>query len=767
MLKDTVLLDAAMPVSQAVRRLAQHGYWTKPLDGEALAWLKRYTESVRRVAAEQKEVTTPDGSQVRALADYQTLKAIAPDRELSVEQAATLLARPPEYSRVVIRRQHFTTIFWYARTVDDVLTMLSKAVANATVLDALNLHEYTADKSAQAADISRASAETFSGILLNGQIPLAVGDPEPRIAPRSTAERSSATNLPLGFDDDNAIMAIETSRKSAAENPSKTEVGVTAFGRLNAPQTVVVGEPFDFTIGLSSTPTPNLLTTGGMRFSAPAGATSIPAEVHIIADGFDIDGRWRRPFPIQVADPMKAEIKVKLTPRMQNEALRLTSIAVHYLLDGVSRGSASFHVVVKREAGTTTPGPDPRGVIWNGSEIPPASLSLASAVRVPDIEVDIAKPDGNAAKGSYSCVIRTSHGVTVPDGSFPIELGDDANTFAKSLIDEVRVYSGHPIVNNFLENVGSVVAQRLPKEFWDALRAVAKLVTGRAITLQLNSAEPYVPWELALVDPALDPTRPNYLGAQVVMGRWILGDPVVASPPNDSLNVKAMAIMAGMYNAATGLTPLPKALEEAADLTRTYQSLPAIPLQSTLNDFYSLLNASLQLNFKQIGGAEAVHLVGHGEVDPRRPGDAAFFLSSGQPLTPFFFLRSDLGSQNKPFIFLNACMVGTGGELLGQFGGFPGACLHGGFTGLIGPLWAVNDDVAKSFALAFYKQALTSGTGRPVAEVLRDLRANYTRSQPIPSYLAYVYYGNPFLTLTTAPRFSEASTPALSAGQTS
>jgi hypothetical protein len=91
-------------------------------------------------------------------------------------------------------------------------------------------------------------------------------------------------------------------------------------------------------------------------------------------------------------------------------------------------------------------------------------------------------------------------------------------------------------------------------------------------------------------------------------------------------------------------------------------------------------------------------------------------------------------------------MVGTAGELLGEYGGFPGNCLAGGFAGLVAPLWAVNDQVAASFALDFYREALSS-PGRPVAEVLRDLRAKYAGSPPVPSYLAYVYYGSPCLTL--------------------
>ena len=65
------------------------------------------------------------------------------------------------------------------------------------------------------------------------------------------------------------------------------------------------------------------------------------------------------------------------------------------------------------------------------------------------------------------------------------------------------------------------------------------------------------------------------------------------------------------------------------------------------------------------------------------------------------------------------------------------------------PLWSVDDTIAKSTALTFYAETL--GKGRPVGEVMRELRARFTtefpeRDQTTP--LAYAYYGHPGLILT-------------------
>jgi len=726
-----------MSARDALRRLAKHGYWIDPRSPVPRAWLEEYAAEIRKVASRRPALAAMSSSSESFLRDDRGPRLDPAD--MSLDDAARMLARPVEGGRVVIRRQEGVTIFWYARDVERVLQELN-AQPDESVMVALQLHEYEADPAEQAAAMDESSASRFVGVILNGQNPIAVGEPglaRSMSVPRSGVSRSAGTT-----SSDEFLLGITPA-------PTDPHIEVHAYPMLDAPRVVAVGKPFDLVIGLADSPVPGVQATGQLVLKAPAGTTTIPVNVHVVADNFEVSGAWHVTLPVLVAKPTKARVVVRLTPLPQDEPVRLTSLIVHFLMDGVARGSAARHIIVERQPGAA-PKADDRGTHWQDAESSPPTLTLASAANGPDIEVDIAKPDGNAAKGTYRCVIRNAHGVPVTDASLGIDLGDDAKTFAKRLIDEMRQFGTNEIVDNLLESVGAIVAAKLPPEFSTTLRGVAARVKGRPITLQLNSAEPYVPWELALVDPPLDPKRPKYLAAQVVMGRWILGDSAVASPPKQDLDVKAMAIMAGMYNATTGLRPLPKALEEAEALAKSYEAMPAVPLGSTLSDLKSLLDASLVHMFKPVGGVEVVHFAGHGEVDPTRPGDAALFLSTGQPLTPLFFRRSKLGENHQPFIFLNACMVGTGGEMLGDFGGFPGACLAGGFSALVAPLWAVNDDVAMSFALNFYKEALVQGGARSVAEVLRDLRSNYNSDKPVPSYLAYVYYGNPYLTLAHA-----------------
>jgi CHAT domain-containing protein len=119
------------------------------------------------------------------------------------------------------------------------------------------------------------------------------------------------------------------------------------------------------------------------------------------------------------------------------------------------------------------------------------------------------------------------------------------------------------------------------------------------------------------------------------------------------------------------------------------------------------------------------------------------------------FLSSILAEKKKSFLFMNACQVGVGGDELGQYAGFPGMAIGAGFSGFIGPLWSVNDEIAKGIALDFYKRMFdNSGAKRGVADVLADMRSQYA-SEPDAkkrqsTWLAYVHYGHPHFTFTHA-----------------
>jgi hypothetical protein len=145
-----------------------------------------------------------------------------------------------------------------------------------------------------------------------------------------------------------------------------------------------------------------------------------------------------------------------------------------------------------------------------------------------DLTIELAKPDRNAATGIYSCRLYSPHPLTVASGPYDVDLGQDAKTFARMVVDQVRQYNAHDLVDNLLQSFGDLVAEQLPREAMDAVTEVARLVAPNPPSVLILSADPYVPWELARMQTPIDASRPAYLGAQVLLGRWLQDGTVCA-----------------------------------------------------------------------------------------------------------------------------------------------------------------------------------------------------------------------------------------------
>jgi hypothetical protein len=209
-----------------------------------------------------------------------------------------------------------------------------------------------------------------------------------------------------------------------------------------------------------------------------------------------------------------------------------------------------------------------------------------------------------------------------------------------------------------------------------------------------------------------------------------------------------MAVVWGVYTSAT-LQRLEAAEEEAKIIQDRYHA--------------ASIDAQPDLVYPLLGGAppsDILHFAVHGRYDPQGAGEG-IYLVSGPPIDPFQIRGSDLSSR-APFVFLNACQVGAGQNLLGNYGGIAQAFLRIGASAVVAPLWSIDDTIAQKIALAFYERALAAddeddeerenGAGdgqRPaVADLLRKARAAAGQS---PTYLAYQFYGHPSLRLSWNP----------------
>ena len=200
---------------------------------------------------------------------------------------------------------------------------------------------------------------------------------------------------------------------------------------------------------------------------------------------------------------------------------------------------------------------------------------------------------------------------------------------------------------------------------------MAALRPDRAPTILFLSAEPYVPWELALVDPPLDPTLPPFLsgpGDRRSVGAW---SATPAAAPADEPDCRRPRRRLGCPP-LPGWQRLDDAEAEAADLVRRSRGDPGGRHTIGILDL-----------FRGRPAADVIHFAVHGTYDADQA--TASSSSTARPSTPLVVLGTPL--HGHPFVFLNACQVARGDQLLGDQAGLAAAFLSAGASAVIAPLW--------------------------------------------------------------------------------
>jgi hypothetical protein len=251
--------------------------------------------------------------------------------------------------------------------------------------------------------------------------------------------------------------------------------------------------------------------------------------------------------------------------------------------------------------------------------------------------------------------------------------------------------------------------------------------------------DPSLPWEL--MRPVR--TRENgyrealpVLGVQALIGRWHVdaGGMARARPPAEQ-----------EWSGVTAIAPHYAAERALPAQARELQAIGTTP------DFHTAAGRLDDVR-KLIGGTPGVvHFAGHGTVE--KSGAAASWvleLEDGRlDLLTWRGWRGRSPAGAAPLYFFNACDLGGADGSAGFVDGWAPAVLETGAAGFIGGLWPLGDTGAADFAGRFYG-ALTAELGRDgsteVADLLRRARRGFYETGD-PTYLAYVFYGDPLLRL--------------------
>jgi CHAT domain-containing protein len=198
-----------------------------------------------------------------------------------------------------------------------------------------------------------------------------------------------------------------------------------------------------------------------------------------------------------------------------------------------------------------------------------------------------------------------------------------------------------------------------------------------------------------------------------------------------SVKVGGFAAVSGVYQ-LPGWQRLMEAEAEAADLV---QGHGATPIEATTIGILDLLKGHPK--------ADVIHFAVHGTYEAAAAMDG-LILVDGSALDPLAVRGTPLAGH--PFVFLNACQVGMGNQMLGDHAGLAAAFLFAGAAGVIAPLWSIDDAIARQIAIRFYERALA---GEAPAEILRTERAAFRDAPETTSstYLAYQFFGHPRMRL--------------------
>ena len=280
-----------------------------------------------------------------------------------------------------------------------------------------------------------------------------------------------------------------------------------------------------------------------------------------------------------------------------------------------------------------------------------------------------------------------------------------------------------------LKGAGIQMFRATPRGFQDVFWRM--IDSGKPLqTILIVSEEPFIPWEIMVPQrrkPDGSPETREALGAEFAIGRWVTDKYV--SPPQ-KIAFGQTYIVAPQYppNRQLKTSPMEVQILQASFSPSSVIS-PALVqnIDSTLG----------------LGGTTLLHFVCHGKsgfpqaisLEQDREQLTCWQVSALQGFASSF-------PKARTFVFLNACEVGRLTPSLVGVGGFGNAFIEIGSSGVVAPLWSVDDTIAHQVATEFYT-ATSSSPSAAFAEILRRIRGKAYSGSAEDTWAAYCFYGDP------------------------
>jgi len=581
------------------------------------------------------------------------------DAAWTVAQALEVLAAVKTKRVIVHRLDPQKGEFFYAYVRDQLLAQLQGAGAGYHLVDALNLHEYTAT-------------------------PVIAGDQSGLDGPRVVVADGQIVGLAVPGTRGVPESYNAQPRNLSAEAPHEVAAGAEA-------PIVVKLDALDVDVKPDPAAKPITVAIGD------------ELKLVVMASG-----------AVAIKGPTDATLKVTADEATQLFTIRGTKVGdgkvtVYAFRNGQGVGSINVQVRVAAAPTDTT--------------TYERTIAVHAVDEVADLALNIFE-DKDAATYRMMLVSKDLSLNYAPFG--PITLAGDVEKFFADIYTDIEgILNSTASIKDKLEKLatsGSYLAERvMPPE----LRAKLWTLRGKIKSVQVQSAEPWVPWELCQMSNAGPPGAievGGFLSEEFEVTRWLFGVGQRAE-----LSMKSLGVVVPGDSGLAAAGAEAAYFNGLAGAARTVTKIPAKP---------SELRSALA------GGTfDVLHFTGHGLAHAGNADRSQMVLDGGAAFTPMDVsgVVANLG-RARPVVFLNACEIGRAGQALGGAAGWPQAFLRAGAGAFVGAYWSVADATASTFASAFYDALLND---KLVVGAAAQAARAAVRKASDPTWLSYVVYAHP------------------------
>jgi hypothetical protein len=553
-------------------------------------------------------------------------------------------------------------------------------------------------------------------------------NPTPGVVPTGSSPPSSGVPPPQTATEPTLPDMMANSQASAEER-------IARFGNIEAPDQAPIEKEFSVVVSLTREKLTNetsVVSTGDGVHTTAEGALDFACaqpcviDAVLFAPGFDItSGSNTTKFRLEAdRDAPPARFTLKSRPGIANAASDLTVDLWH---------DNAFIAKIKRRIAIGRPPvkqPEPR--------ITTAAVNSRPGM-VPDLTVRWEERD---VGGFHFCQVTVEAPGLTPQPTDTCTPGDQIEKFLEQRYQGVlkTTLRGTKAAGSDARRSPQQIAAQLRglgRELYDHfatasfraalqnLRTQAAANPGEPLTIQIDTNNPALPWEL-MVPCAADEC--GFLGIDYQVARWHISDAAPALSPQ-TISGSKIDVLAPHYQ---GAAYLPSQQRELAALTRMpgYQAVGG-----RLDDFRRAF---------QSRDAGILHFAGHGQSY-----QGYQIRMEDSPADPTM-LRGWSHAAGQRLYFWNACDSGQENTVAGFVDGWAPALLENGAAGFIGGLWPLGDAAAADFAERFYqamKAEEDASDGASVARLVQLGRRRFLTTGD-PTYLAYVFYGDVRLRIT-------------------